>query len=472
MRNALALLITALALAGCSVHRPMESARNEYAMPETFQGQPTTAVTGSWWTSFENEPLDEMVDTALLDNLTVRSAWSRLEQARQLAIVSGAARYPNLNLGLTGQKIRYEEGTGPAGISESENWQASGTISWQVDLWRKINSTSKAAVLDAEAGRFDLEATAHTIAGSVTDTWFALTAERATLRLLSEQAAVSRNFLELVEFRFTNGLASALEVFQQRSALAAVEALVPESEASVQVLENTLNLLLGREPGSPVPETMALPSLPARFTAGLPATVLRNRPDVRSAELRLIASDYRLAAAIADRFPSLSLTYTFGGQSTEFKNVLDDWFTNLAGNLLVPVFSGGRLKAEAERNRAIVEERYLGWQAALLTAWNEVENGLVTEDGLVRSMELINGQVTLANNTLARSRDQYVNGLVDYLNVLTSLQTLQQLERQQIRTHQALLKNRVALHLASGGDWSRTLTPRHVESTEQPEENQ
>ncbi|MCK5879307.1 MAG: efflux transporter outer membrane subunit, partial [Holophagae bacterium] len=366
------LLMVILTLSGCSVHRSIESAETMLDVPERFTAGATEIATDTWWTSFHDTELNDLMGTALTDNLTIRAAWSRLEQARQLAIVSGAARYPSLDAGLTGQKARYETGTGPMGVDESTTWQASATVSWQLDLWRKIGNKRKAAILDAEASRFDMEATAQTIAGSVVNTWFALNSERATLRLLSEQAAVSNDFLDLVEFRFTNGLASALEVYQQRSVLAAVKALVPESEASVKVLENTLNMLLGTAPGTGVPDTVALPDLPDRPGTGVPATVLRNRPDVRSAELRLIAADHRLSAAIADRFPSLSLSYTIGGQSTEFKNVLDDWFSTLAGNLFMPMFAGGRLKAESERNRAIVEERYLGWEAALLSAWNEV----------------------------------------------------------------------------------------------------
>lgn len=454
----LILCVTLAMLAGCSLHSTMNQGKTTLALPAAPESDEPLPIPEPWWESFNDTQLNAMMAEALNQNYTLRAAWSRLDQAHHLATIAGASRWPSLNLELTGSEIRYDDGTGPMGADTVETWQAAATVSWQLDIWQKIASSSRASALDAAATRSDLEATAHTIASSVADTWFALIAQRETLRLLSSQAQISGDYLELVEYRFNNGLASALEVYQQRSAVAAVEALVPESEASVTVLENTLNLLLGREPGTAIPAVLKLPVFPTEHQTSITSDRLRNRPDVRAAELRLIAADYRLAAAIADRLPSIGLSYTAGSQTPAFKDLLDDWFYNLAGNLLAPIFDAGRLKAESDRNRAVVEERFLGWESALLTAWSEVENHVAEETGLQRSLEHVDGQVALARITLERSRDQYLNGLVDYLNVLNSLQNLQQLERQHIRTRQGLLSNRVALYLALGGDWSRNLS--------------
>lgn len=463
------LLILLLLSSACRVHKPMAAAEPAVDIPATFLAGTTGKPDSDWWTSYGDPVAETLVRDALTDSLTIRSAWERLEQARQLAIVSGAARYPSLTADISGQQQRYEADTYyllPPGENTIETWRASASISYQVDLWKKIGSTRKAALLDVEASRFDLEATRQAVVTSVLETWYGLVAERATWHLLSDQARASREMLELVELRYTNGLATSLDVYQQRQALAAVEALVPESETRIRTLENTLNLLLGRAPGTPVPELRTLPDLPDRPGTGIPATVLRNRPDVRAGELRLIAADQRLAAAIADRFPSISLSYTLGSQSSEFENILDNWFTNLLGNLTMPIFAGGRLKAETDRNRAVVRERYLAWESALLTAWNEVENTLATEDGLIRTLHHVRGQVELSRATLTRARDQYMNGLVEYITVLTSLQNLQQLERQKIRTRQSLLTNRLSIHLALGGDWQ---WPEHTPS-QKPDE--
>jgi outer membrane protein TolC len=214
-----------------------------------------------------------------------------------------------------------------------------------------------------------------------------------------------------------------------------------------------------------VAELPVLPPLPA---SGVPLEALRARPDVRAAELQLTAADHRLAVAIADRYPSLSLSAAAGGQAESFSDVLDQWFLNLAANLLAPVFDGGRRAAEADRNRAVVEERFYAWESALLAACAEVEDGLVAERGLDQTNRILGTQLELAEASLERSRALYVNGLTDYLTVLTALQSLQNLQRQAISTRQELLANRISLHIALGGSWSGSLeppTPRAEEQT-------
>jgi outer membrane protein TolC len=181
-----------------------------------------------------------------------------------------------------------------------------------------------------------------------------------------------------------------------------------------------------------------------------------------------MAADHRLAVAVADRYPSLSISATVGGQAERFSDVLDQWFTNLAGNLLAPVFAGGRLTAEADRNRAVVQERIYAWESALLGACTEVEDALVAERGLSETNRILDTQLELAGANLERSRALYVNGLTDYLTVLTALQALQNLQRQAITTQQELVSNRIRLYLALGGSWSRSLeepVPRAEEQT-------
>jgi len=157
---------------------------------------------------------------------------------------------------------------------------------------------------------------------------------------------------------------------------------------------------------------------------------------------------------VADRYPSLSFGVSGGVQSADFSDALDHWFLGLAGDLLAPIFQGGRLKAEVDRNRAVVEERFSAWQATLLEACREVEDALARERGLAESLTVLDRQLEHARMSLERTRALYVNGLIDYLNVLTSLQVLQELERTAISTHRELLVNRVRLYLSLGGSWA------------------
>jgi NodT family efflux transporter outer membrane factor (OMF) lipoprotein len=461
------LLLLMLLFPACAVHKPMTEVEPPEALPETFSGGDQLPPADRWWEAFGDENLDRLVEEALAGNLTLNMAWARLDQARQLARIAGAGRYPGLDTAFSAQRQHYGGGlppTVPPSIPETlDTFSATLSLSYQVDLWKKISNSRKAAVLDFEAGRGDLEATALTIASAVAEIWASLAAQQAGLELLEEQLEVGESFLTLVEARFGGGLSSAVEVYQQRLQVEGTRGTVPEVRMQLQLLRHQLTLLLGRQPTADLPlPGGGLPLLTDLPPAGVPAEVLRNRPDVRAAELRLFAADHRVAVAVADRFPSISISATLGGQANEFNEVLDKWFTNLAGNLLGPVFDAGRRKAEAERNRAVVRERWYQWQTALLTAYTEVEDALVRDEGLRETHHTTVLQVELAQLSLDRSRALYAQGLTDYLTVLTSLQALQNLQRAEIGTRKAIISNRIRLHLALGGAWPAELVaPEH-----------
>jgi outer membrane protein TolC len=269
---------------------------------------------------------------------------------------------------------------------------------------------------------------------------------------------VGQDFLDLVQLRFANGLASAVEVYQQRLQVETTRNQIPATNIRLATRQHQMAILLGREPRAsiPLPSTVP-PELPPLPSTGIPLEVLRSRPDVQAAEMQLIAGDHRLSAAIADRYPSLSISATAGGQAESLADILDQWFFNLAANLFAPIFDGGRRAAEADRNRAVVEERFYAWESALLEACAEVEDALVTERGITETKRILSKQIELAETSLERSRALYANGLADYLTVLTSLQALQELQRRSIDIRREHLSNRIRLYLALGRNWSRFL---------------
>jgi len=411
-----------------------------------------------WWEQFENQDLERLVNEALSGNLTLRMAWSRLDQARQLAKIAGAGHYPGLEFGI-GIQQRNSGGTLPPDSTESlRDFSGSITLSYQVDLWKKITNNRLAAVLDFEAGREDLEATALTITSSVAELWTSLAEQDAFLLLLEDQLEVGNDYLKLVEARFGRGISSAVDVYQQRLLVESIREQFPKTKMQQKLLQHQLALLLGRQPMTVLPMTGSkLPLIKDLPPTGIPAKDLRNRPDVRAAELRLFAADHRVGMAVADRFPSISISATAGSQAGEISSIFDQWSTNLAGNLMVPLFDAGRRKAEVERNRSIVSERFYQWEAVLLNAFAEVEDALVKEDGLLKTYSSTIKQVELAQLTLDRSRALYINGLTDYLTVLTSLRALQNLQRIEINIRKTLISNRIKLHSALGGAWTSEL---------------
>ena len=442
-------------LASCSSYSPSLEIEPGIELQESFLDT-GVEVPDPWWQDFGDPELSRLIEATLDGNLSLRMAWSRLDQMRAVARVAGADRYPSVDLAVAGerQELGGDSSAGPFGPRSDrvDTRLASLTVGYQVDLWQKISNRRKAAIYDRQTSRQDVAATALALTATAGELWYGIAAEDATLRLLDEQLAVGEDFLDLVQLRFANGLASAVDVFQQRLQVETTRNQIPATTIRLATRKHQLAVLLGREPRARTPLPAAeLPDLRPLPATGVPLEVLRDRPDVRAAELQVMAADHRLAAAIADRYPALSFSAAGGGQAASFQDVLDQWFFTLAGNLLAPVFDGGRRAAEAERNRAVVEERFFAWESALLVACAEVEDSLVAERGLLETDRILEAQLELAEASLERSRVLYVNGLTDYLTVLTALQSLQNLERQAISTRQELLGNRIRLYLALGG---------------------
>ena len=451
-------LVLILSSAACTVHKPITEVEPREALPDSFSGGSTLPPVDRWWEQFENQDLKRLVNEALSGNLTLRMAWSRLDQAKQLAKIAGAGHYPGLDFGFGIQQYNAGGSLPPDSPESFREFTGTIALSYQVDLWKKITNNRLAAVLDFEAGREDLEATALTITSSVAELWASLVEQDAFLQLLEDQLEVGNDYQRLVEARFGRGISSAVDVYQQRLLVESIREQFPRTKMQQKLLKHQLAILLGRQPTAAISLTRSnLPLIKELPPMGLPAKIIRNRPDVRAAELRLFAADHRMAIAVADRFPSISLNAATGSQSGEISDLFDKWFTNLAGNLMLPLFDAGRRKAEVERNRAIVGERFYQWEAVLLNALAEVEDALVKEEGLQKSFASIIMQVELAQQTLDRSRALYINGLTDYLTVLTSLQSLQNLQRVEINIRKSLIINRIKLHNALGGSWTSEL---------------
>ncbi|MFH1740383.1 MAG: efflux transporter outer membrane subunit [bacterium] len=440
----------------CAVHQVRHDALPPASVPEHFSDSGGTVdPPDRWWVAFNDPALNTLVESTLSDNLDLGTAWARLDQARALARIAGANNSPTLDLSTGARRGRMQEFMGTTTDSQ---FSLGFSTAYEVDLWKRIDSLESAAELDVLATRQDLEATALALTSQVAQFWFSIIEQRSQRGLLSDQIQISETFLELVELRFGQGRASAVDVYQQREQVASVRAQIPNVESRTQVLLNQLAVLLGQSPTTDVSaEGEELPELPPQPLVGIPMELLQKRPDIRSAQIRIAAADHRLAAAIADRLPTLRL----GGQSSyggsEIGDLFSNWMWNLAANLVTPVIDGGRRKAEVERNRAVITERLHQYEKAVLTALQEVENVLVREQKQTTYVKELETQLDIARKTLEESRSRYTNGLTDYLPVLTALQSVQRLERTLLTAHLDLISFRIDLYRSLGGAWTSEL---------------
>ncbi len=285
-----------------------------------------------------------------------------------------------------------------------------------------------------------------------------LAEHKALLHLLEQQLATNQALLELVELRFTQGLATALDVRQQRQQISAMEAELPLVKGRFETLRTQLALLVGvtSQGELPLPEG-TLPEPPAIPSAGLPLDLLTKRPDVRAARRRVMAADHRVGVAVADRFPALRLSGGIGFSDDEVDTFFLQWIYNLAVNFVGPIYDGGRRSAEVDRARAEVEEKLHGFGQTVLRALKEVEDALALERRQVEHLTALQRSVSQARETLVDARSRYVSGLTDYLPVLAAVQTLQVAERREVSGRRQRLSYRVQLHRALGGTWTSEL---------------
>lgn len=446
----------------CAPFAPDKRLPEKELVPESYSNSsPEAEIRQRWWESFQNEQLNALVEEALTNNYTLRQSWARLKQARALAVQQGADLYPDLTLDGGATTGRRQTTNGGTATESVESYAIGLGSSYEIDLWGRIRSDKEAAALSAAASREDLNAAAITLAANVTSRWVGIVSQRMQMQLLQQQLEANQTLVELVELRFRKSLASALDVFQQRQLVEQSRAQIPLVEQSERLLMNELTLLLGRTSLAFPDITTSDFEIPSEVPpSGIPVQLMTARPDIQAALRRLESSDWSLAAAKADRLPSISLRAGAGYGSDDLELLFDNWLIDLTANLTAPLFDGGRRKAEVERLQALVEEDLAAYRQVVLTAVREVEDALVSEEKLKANLKGLQAQLDAANNALTEAGFRYRNGLIDYLPVLTQLLTVQSLERTIIQRKADLLLARVNLYRALGGTWPQQMKPR------------
>jgi len=457
--GAIAALVLAMvaSIAGCA-HRPARTELGAVPLPERYsRGHDTGTLAVRWWESFGDAALTDWIERVLTNNISLARAWSRVEQARQAARMAGADEWPSVTLEGLARRSRSAtvisgRETPPATFNF---FSLNAAASYELDLWGRVAAQVRAATAEWSASRHDAEAAAISLAAETAEAWWSLRENEALLRLLRRQMELSEEYQRLVDTRFGAGLASALDVYQQRQQTATVAALIPPVEARADTLRHQLAVLAGEPPGAlrPTPPDEDLPPPPPSPPTGLPADLLRQRPDIAAALERLNAADERWASAIANRLPALRLTGGAGTQAREISGLFDEMLWNLAAGLTAPLLDGARRQAEAERARAAREEAWHLWRQTVLQAVREVEDALAAEERMAELSKRLDEQHAAAVATLNEARASYLHGLTDYLAVLSALDRVQQVERARVSARRQWLSARVQLHRALGGGW-------------------
>ncbi|MGE4543412.1 MAG: efflux transporter outer membrane subunit [Pedobacter sp.] len=442
---------------GCTLHQPQEATLPS-SVPQGYAessaaGEPFSALE-HWWERFGDADLNTLMAEAFAANLDLQQAYARLAQAEALVRTTGAAQRPTLDLASAGG--RHRQAVGVTGAVTADTYSLSLPASFELDLWRKLASRTEAARLEQDASREELKALYLSLSAQVADLYFLAMEQKAQLALTDRNIAAFADTLERVERRYLEGLVPPLDVYQSRQNLAAARSRRPQFDNALAAAEHALAVLLGRYPGRGlVNDHRPLPQTIPDFPAGLPSQLLVRRPDVKADLLRLKASDARIAAAIAERFPALRLTGSYGGQSVELGDLLasGNIFWNLLLNLAQPLYDGGRRAAEVDRSKAVFRENLAGYHKSVLTAFREVEDALAAgRTGEERIARLRQSEEASAA-ALRLALDRYLQGLSEYLPVLTAQGLHFNAQSQLLAARRQLIADRITLARALGGDW-------------------
>jgi multidrug efflux system outer membrane protein len=456
-RPNLALPLLVLALAGCAVgpdyRRPQVDLADRYR--EQRQAEAASFADRPWWDVFADPALKGLVGEALERNYDVRAAAQRVEEYRARAGIDQSGYLPTVTPG-----AGLVRGRNPAsayhGGSTGQQFSLTAALSWELDLWgriRRLNEASRANFLASqEARRGVFLATA----AQVAQAYFELRELDSRLEIARSATQAFQETWDLFNRRLTGGTASALETARAEAARDAAAAAIPDLERQIQAKENLLCFLVGRGPG-PIPRGAALASqpLPPAIPAGLPSALLERRPDLRQAELQLVAANAAVGVAQANRLPTLSLTGLYGGASSQLSSMFGlgkEW--NLGANLSGPALQGRKLTYQKQVAVAQWEQARTRYEGAVTSAFGEVSTQLAAYGKLADAEEQQGKAVAAYREAVRLASLRYRAGLSGYMEVLEAQQQLFPAENARSLTRLARLTAMVNLYKALGGGWN------------------
>ncbi|HNE99220.1 MAG TPA: efflux transporter outer membrane subunit [Thauera aminoaromatica] len=457
LRTRLLPALLAALTAGCALTEPV--VRPEQALPAQWAeparaAEPATPPHDTWWQDFGSARLDAFVTEALATTPDLRIQAERVVQAELALRQAGASLLPSLDVS-GGSSARNVDS------NESSSTGIDLGASYEIDLWGRIAAGVDASRAGLMATRFDYDAARLSISASVATTWFQVLALQERLDIARRNLATAERVLRVVQARYDNGAASALDLSQQRTTVLNQRKAIEPLEVQLRQTRSALAILLGRNPqAGPTPdgaggiERLGALQVPA-VGAGLPSELLMRRPDLAASEARLAAAAANIAAARAALLPGISLSAGAGVGSAALLALADTTRTlSISASVLQKIFDGGRLRADVDIQRSRQRELVESHRRAILAALKEVEDALANGVRDTNQEAAEREILAEAERSLRLAELRYREGADGLLTVLLAQRTLFASQDQLALTRLARLTAAVNLYKALGGGWS------------------
>lgn len=450
-------LVAALALSSCAVgpnyHRP------DLQVPTAFKHAPaeeTPPLNDRWWTMFQEDDLNRLVEEARRSNQTMAAAMARVDQARAATREARADFFPSLSFDPSVRRSRSPASSTTAGGGRTTTtYSLPLDLSYEIDIWGRLRRQYEYYKNTERASAADYAVVMQTQLADVAQGYFALRLyDRQTSALKEAQDLFGRQ-LDLTKKKNQAGLAPQTDVLQAQNLLDSAQNQLYEAQRNRAKQENALAILIGQPPSGfelqMASRNDTIPTIPA----GLPASLLSRRPDVAEAEAKLRAANAQIGVAEANFLPTLSLTGSAGFESVNVRG-LTNWQNRVwsgGAGLSLPIFQGGRLTAALAGAKAAYEEAVANYRGAVLTAYGEVEDALIDLHYLSLEANALQQTLTSARENVRLSELQYRQGLNSYLEVITASQTLLNTELTVASVYNQRAAATILLIKALGGGW-------------------
>ncbi len=472
MRNwpfafSLSILLSACAAVGPDYQPPKTDSPKQWgAMPTATAPTKPSARLETWWQSFNDPVLNQLITDTLAANLDLKQALVKIKDARAQRYAIFAGALPEVT-GKSTVSRRYNNtsGTSPTagggGFGVGNNliniFQSGFDAAWELDFFGGVQRALEAADATIEGEMENSRAVQVSLLGEVARNYVDLRTNQQLLAVTRANIAAQQETLALTEVRQQSGFASMLDVSQAQAQLAATTAQLPVYETAGKQAIHALGVLAGRQPealAARLERAGQIPAVSGALLTELPSGLLRRRPDIRRAERLMAAANATVGVAMSERYPKINLSAFLGLQNmriTDMTPIGKSWST--AASLTLPVWDWGRINADIKSKRAQSEQTVLAYQAVVLSAFQEVEDALVAYGQEQQRQQSLAQAVTANQLAVTLASERYQKGLTGFIDVLSAQQMLYQAQSGLVSSKAALAQNLVALYKALGGGW-------------------
>ena len=464
-----------LALGGCVVGpkyvQPEVSANSDWSEQADPRLATETAPDSTWWKLFNDSTLDQLVELAHRQNLSLQAAGLRIMEARARLGLAVGRRYPQIQETFASATAVGPSEHGPTGALVPSNYwdyQVGFDAAWEADLWGKYRQDVRAEAGSYLATVADYDDVLVSLTAEVARTYAVVRTFEALIEHARANVVLQEEGLRIAEARFRHGATSELDVAQATTLLESTRETIPRLQSGLQQAENALSTLLGQPTGairSLLSTYAGIPSAPVQVAVGIPADMLRRRPDVRSAELSAISQCARIGVATADLYPRFTLFGTIGTQTTSGAGGLSghsslsdlfspsSFFYSFSPQVVWPILNYGRIENNIRIQDARFQQLLVVYQSTVLRAAQEVEDGMTAFLRAQEAAAFAQKASTAAARSVELASIQYREGAVDYQRVLDAHRSLLQEQNTLVTARASIATNLIATFKALGGGW-------------------